>query len=221
MKRIDYRIHHHTYIIRVNISGHALILYAHKNVEEAEIECILVNDCTPDNSMEVVRNKLKDYIGGGIFKTIRLDKNSGHCVARNAGIRISTGDYILFVDSDDILEPGTISYFLEGIRLPRAEDLTWMSYGEIRSDNSRNAEIMHFDSDNPVLIDNSDESALRKMLSRDLIHTSWNKLVKRTLFTEQQLYFQGGIINEDQLWSGLCFSAKSKRPDNAQNNLHI
>ena len=171
--------------------------------EEAEIECILVNDCTPDNSMEVVRNKLKDYIGGVIFKTIRLDKNSGHCVARNAGIRISTGDYILFVDSDDILEPGTISYFLEGIRLHGGSDVDVVMGNSF--DNSQNAEIMHFDTDNPVLIDNSDESALRKMLSRDLIHTSWNKLVKRTLFTEQQLYFQGGIINEDQLWSYLLF----------------
>ena len=84
--------------------------------EEADIECILVNDCTPDNSMEIVHNKLKDYRGRILFKTIHLDTNSGHCVARNAGIRISTGDYILFVDSDDILQPSTISYFIEGIK---------------------------------------------------------------------------------------------------------
>ena len=48
-------------------------------------------------------------------------------------------------------------------------------------------------------------STLRQLLSRVLFHTSWNKLVKRSFFTEQQLYFQGGIINEDQLWSYMLF----------------
>ena len=50
--------------------------------EEADIECILVNDCTPDDSMEVVQSKLKDYKGNIHFQTIHFDKNSGHCAAR-------------------------------------------------------------------------------------------------------------------------------------------
>ena len=171
--------------------------------EEADIECILVNDCTPDNSMEIVQNKLKDYKGKIHFKTIHLDTNSGHCVARNAGIRISTGDYILFVDSDDILQPGTISYFIEGIKNNGGDNVDVVLGNSF--DNQRKKVIMRLDTDTPILIDNSDESALRKLLSRDLFHTSWNKLVKRSFFTEQQLYFQGGIINEDQLWSYMLF----------------
>jgi glycosyltransferase involved in cell wall biosynthesis len=171
--------------------------------EEADIECILVNDCTPDNSMEIVHNKLKDYRGRILFKTIHLDTNSGHCVARNAGIRISTGDYILFVDSDDILQPSTISYFIEGIKNNGGDNVDIVLGNSF--DNQRKEEIMHLDTDVPYLIDNSDESALRKLLSRELFHTSWNKLVKRSFFTEQNLYFQGGIINEDQLWSYLLF----------------
>lgn len=171
--------------------------------EEAEIECILVNDCTPDNSMEIVHNKLKDYKGKIQFKAIHLDKNSGHCVARNAGIRISTGNYILFVDSDDILQPDTISYFIEGIKNHGGDNVDVVLGNSF--DNQRKEEIMHLETDAPNLIDNSDESALRKLLSRDLFHTSWNKLVKRSFFTEQNLYFQGGIINEDQLWSYLLF----------------
>ena len=171
--------------------------------EEADIECILVNDCTPDNSMEVVHNKLKDYKGKIHFKTIHLDTNSGHCVARNAAIRISTGDYILFVDSDDFLVPGTISYFIEGIKNNGGDNVDVVLGNSYT--NQRRTVIMQLDTDTPNLIDNSDESALRKLLSRKLFHTSWNKLVKRSFFTEQNLYFQGGIINEDQLWSYLLF----------------
>ena len=48
--------------------------------DEADLECILVNDCTSDNSMEIVNNKLNSYNGDIHFKVIHLDKNSGHCV---------------------------------------------------------------------------------------------------------------------------------------------
>ena len=171
--------------------------------EEADIECILVNDCTPDNSMEIVQNMLKDYRGKIHFKTINLDTNSGHCVARNAGIRISIGDYLLFVDSDDFLLPGTISYFIEGIKNNGGDNVDVVLGNSYT--NQRRTVIMQLETDTPNLIDNSDESALRKLLSRELFHTSWNKLVKRSFFTEQQLYFQAGIINEDQLWSYLLF----------------
>ena len=171
--------------------------------EEADLECILVDDCTPDDSMEVVQNKLKDYKGGIHFKTIHLNKNCGHCVARNTGIRISTGDYILFVDSDDILQPGTISYFIEGIKNNGRDSVDVVMGNSF--DNFKKTEIMQFNTDIPSLIENSDESALRKLLSKDILHTSWNKLVKRSFFTEQELYFQEGIINEDQLWSYLLF----------------
>lgn len=171
--------------------------------EEADIECILVNDCTPDNSMEIIHNKLNDYEGKIIFKEIQLDINSGVCTARNAGIKISIGDYIFFVDSDDMLQPGTIQYFIEGMMNNGGYNVDVVMGNSF--DNFDKIELMHFDKDNPFLIDNSDESALRKLLSRELFHTPWNKLVKRSFFTEHQLYFQKGIIDEDLLWSYLLF----------------
>lgn len=171
--------------------------------EEAVIECILVNDYTPDNSMEIIHNKLNDYKGGIHFKIINFDTNRGHCAARNAGIRISTGDYILFVDSDDTLTAGSIKYFIEGIKNNGGSNVDVVMGNTF--DNLDRIEVMHFDRETPFLIDNSDESALQKLLSKELFHTSWNKLVKKSFFTEQQLFFQDGIINEDLLWSYLLF----------------
>lgn len=60
------------------------------------IEVIVVDDCSTDNTDEIVR-KIKD----DRVKYYKLKKNSGACVARNFGIEHSHGDFIAFQDSDD------------------------------------------------------------------------------------------------------------------------
>ena len=60
------------------------------------IEIIAVNDCSTDNSLEI----LKEYNEIKVFST---KVNSRQGAARNIGIENSTGDYILFVDADDAL----------------------------------------------------------------------------------------------------------------------
>lgn len=60
------------------------------------IEIIIIDDCSTDNTEQIVKSFNNEKI-----RYIRLDKNSGACVARNKGIEIATGDYIAFQDSDD------------------------------------------------------------------------------------------------------------------------
>lgn len=61
------------------------------------IELIVVDDCSTDNTADVVKN-----IGDKRIKYIKLEKNSGACVARNRGIDKANGEYIAFNDSDDV-----------------------------------------------------------------------------------------------------------------------
>ncbi len=60
------------------------------------IEVIVVDDCSSDNTEEVIRNLNEGRI---IYK--KLDKNSGPAAARNAGAAMAKGDWIAFQDSDD------------------------------------------------------------------------------------------------------------------------
>lgn len=70
-----------------------------------DIEFIFVNDCTPDNSIDILRKTLERYPNRkNQVLIINHDINSGVAVARNTLIDNATGDYILFVDSDDFLE---------------------------------------------------------------------------------------------------------------------
>ena len=169
--------------------------------DEAAIECILVDDCSPDHSMEVAQRKLKNYHGGINFMIMTRESNGGLCAARNTALEVASGDYILFVDSDDQLVPDTIKLFINSMK--EKGDVDVIMGNTFLCKKKRN--IMSFDTELPFVIDNTDEGALRRLLSRELFHTSWNKMVKRTFFTEKKLYFVEGLISEDLLWSYLLF----------------
>lgn len=66
------------------------------NQTYSHIELILVDDCSTDNTKEVV-SQIKD----SRYKYYCLERNSGACVARNYGIEKAAGEYIAFNDSDD------------------------------------------------------------------------------------------------------------------------
>lgn len=70
------------------------------------IEVILVNDGTPDSSIELARKVAADY---SIKLSIVNKENGGLPSARNAGIKAATGEYLCFIDSDDMISKTHIS----------------------------------------------------------------------------------------------------------------
>ena len=61
-------------------------------------EMIIVDDCSTDNTDEVV----KPYLGDARIKYLKNEKNSGAAVSRNRAIREAKGKWIAFLDSDDL-----------------------------------------------------------------------------------------------------------------------
>ena len=64
-----------------------------------DIEIIIVNDCSPDNSLDIIKSYKDKRI-----KIINHKSNKGIGISRNNGIKKATGEYIGFVDSDDFVE---------------------------------------------------------------------------------------------------------------------
>lgn len=168
------------------------------------IECILVNDCTPDNSMDIISQKLKNYNGKINFVIKNLPMNSGISVARNEGLAIAKGEYLMFIDSDDRLQSDAITYFIEGLTKMASDKSMDVVLGNTFICKNHEA-AMSFDNNNPFVIDNSEGEGLRRLMKRELYHTAWNKLIRRDFLMEYHLLFENGIIDEDLLWSYQVF----------------
>ncbi|MGM9972620.1 MAG: glycosyltransferase family 2 protein [Clostridiaceae bacterium] len=80
-------------------------------IQEPPLELIVVEDCSTDNTYELLMELLEEINlpEGKEFKLLRNEKNSGVAASRNRGVRAAAGRYIAFLDSDDWWEEGKLS----------------------------------------------------------------------------------------------------------------
>lgn len=96
----------------------------------SRLECIFVNDGTPDRSMEILSEVVKEYPGRNIV--IVNKENDGLPHARWSGLEVSTGEYIMHVDADDWLEPDAAERLVDEALRTQADLVYcdfWKEYG--------------------------------------------------------------------------------------------
>ena len=76
------------------------------------IEYIFVNDCSPDKSMEVINSMIDKYDMASKCKIIVHENNLGISASRNDCLDNMTGDYFLFIDSDDYIDKDMVDDYL-------------------------------------------------------------------------------------------------------------
>ncbi|MEL0456401.1 glycosyltransferase [Flavobacteriaceae bacterium SZ-1-7] len=83
-----------------------------QDLNKSDYEIIAVNDGSTDNSLAKLQG-LKEVYNDNVNLKIISQENQGLSGARNSGLKVANGDYIIFVDSDDILLPSTIKSLVE------------------------------------------------------------------------------------------------------------
>lgn len=162
---------------------------------EDDIEVILIDDCSTDASIDIARQIADIYMGKKIVRLLSHVRNGGLAAARNTGIKAASGDFIFFIDSDDLLERNDV---FERMLSTQAK----------------------YDAD--IVIGNSkmfDDVTGRvyKVVDKDLVDAwypadgskgnppatvvVWNRLIRREIISRYDLYYMPGIIYEDNLWS--------------------
>ncbi len=144
-----------------------------------EIEIILVNDGSKDNSSQIAKKYLEKYPK----KIVYLEKeNGGLSDARNYGIPYSKGEYIAFLDSDDYVEK---DMYEKLYKLAKKEDSDMVQcnfYWEYPNKRKK-GEMLEY-------------SVTNKMLQNARVE-AWNKLIKRETLQKANIQFPKGYRYED------------------------
>lgn len=152
------------------------------------IQYIFVNDCTPDQSIEIIQKVLNEYPQRKEHvKIINHDKNRGLAAARNTGIENAEGEYILHVDSDDYIELDMVEIMFKKAKEEDA-DIVVCDFN-IKWKKTHKIAHQHFFCKNQYLQDILNTKAMPGVV---------NKLIKRSLYLENGIFpFEGINLGED------------------------
>lgn len=158
-------------------------------IQKIEFEIIIVDDGSTDHSMTIIENKFQKPN----IKIIK-QKNKGLSSARNTGLKHAAGDYIWFVDSDDIIVPEGIEKLVENIH---DEDIIIGNYYKLCENKSCN--LNNTFEDDSLRI--SGKEALEKYYLKKINTIVWRCIYKKSFLLKNNLIFFEGITYEDVQWT--------------------
>lgn len=85
------------------------------------LEIVVIEDCSTDGSLD----RLQAHLSDERIKLIRHERNGGLSAARNTGIDVANGDYIMFVDSDDVVDRRLVAACISGASSADADLVTY------------------------------------------------------------------------------------------------
>lgn len=161
-----------------------------------EIECIIVNDATIDDSIVKCEALIKDYNGPIRFQIIHHEKNRGLSAARNTGFDAANGEYVYFLDSDDYITPNCIETLVSVVSDDPSIEMV-QGNSMMKSDGKENPlyRLQH-----AIIISNNVEARQEFYKNRNIYISVWNRLLKKSFVEENGLYCREGLVFEDLLW---------------------
>ena len=182
-----------------------------------DFEVIVVDDCSTDSSVEVAEIFLEKF--GGRLKIISLPKNSGSgAVPRNEGLKFSRGEYIFFMDNDDLLLPTALET-LYNLAENYQADVVYMNCGFV-SDGKTFTEAA-WDKNNsaldkPIFEPENISERIEKFLKTNYGWAPWEKFLRRDFLLNNKIIFPRVKISEDVLWTFkiVCLAKKILRVPN-------
>ena len=159
-----------------------------------QLEVIFVDDCSSDHGMELAKKYIQDSPKNCDlkWKYLKHEYNRGQAAARNTGLKVATGDYIYFMDSDDEITANCIETLIFSSENGRYDvvcgDLDVIGKNPLFDFNNKAG---HYDSPHEIV---------KGYVERDICMIIVNKLIRRNVMTDF-LSFKEVAKHEDELWS--------------------
>ncbi|HGN2347175.1 TPA: glycosyltransferase family 2 protein [Proteus mirabilis] len=159
-------------------------------------ELIIINDGSTDNTDKIITSYLKNIYNENIFYV--RQNNNGLSATRNKGIKLSTGKYIAFLDSDDIWLPNSYEKIIEKLNL----NIDILEFDAIKF-NKHFAEKSIF----YTYLKSKNENFIYK--KNDILQSCfvantwyvWSRIYKKDIFKNEELFFENGRRYEDIMFT--------------------
>lgn len=166
-----------------------------------EVEYIFVDDATPDHSIQILEEVVARYPERKEqVRIVHHEENMGLPAARNTGLTLATGEYIFHCDSDDYVEPTMLEELYHAAKTQEA-DIVWCDWYLTFAENERYMKQPSFST--PM-------EALKAMLSGRMKYNVWNKLVRRSLYADNQIEFPAGYGMGEDMTMMMLFAHAQK-----------
>ncbi len=173
-----------------------------------DFEVILVNDCSTDSSRAIAESYVPKF--DGRLKLLDNEKNSGPGASRNNGLQHATGEYIYFMDSDDLILPDGLEKLYTTAKQFDV-DVVHATGSYNMSEDGKERTIMYIKKPSlpkgPILEQNP-EWRMKNLLANG--GAPWRKFSRREFLIENELFFPENVRTaEDTVWThGLWCLAK-------------
>ena len=145
----------------------------------SNIEYVFVNDCTPDNSMDIINEYIDKFNVRNKCVIINHEVNKGISASRNDCLDNATGDYILFIDSDDYIDKDMVELLVKAA-IENNADISGCGYIEEYKDHS--VEM-------PQRYTNNHVEMMRAITLLTIKGVMWKLLIRRSIVEENQVRF--------------------------------
>lgn len=171
-----------------------------------DIEYVLIDDCSSDLSLKIVRDIINEYPSRlNQIKLFTNEKNLGISETRNRLLDNATGDYVYFIDSDDYIDLDAVKSFVDIVNISNA-DIVRSNYYLCTTNNKVLKEN--------VLSSNLQSYLENAIISVDSMNSLWKLFIRRHLFLHNSLRFDTQInVCEDYLMTIKLFFYSKKIVD--------
>ncbi len=186
-----------------------------------DFEVIVVDDCSTDSSVEIVKNYAEKF--GWRLKLSQTKTNSGGggYVPRNIGLGLSCGEYVYFMDADDFIMKTALEELFTAAKEYDADVVYTGSCYFHRGANDNKLErdregqilIQKGLADKPTLTIDDPNRNLQRLLMEGNRREPWSKFIQRKFLIENEIVFPKIISGGDFIW--LCCSKRFLRIPNA------
>ena len=159
-----------------------------KNQTYGDFEVLCVDDCGKDSSMDIVREYAQK---DNRFKILTHEHNRGVSAARNTGLDNASGEYTMFVDSDDWLETNALEVIKDNFDKSKSEVIVFNIYNSYPDGKKEINDTTNFKKSNQTQV------LLTENNLNTFIGVVWNRAYKTSLINDNHIRFPEGMIIED------------------------